>query len=158
LGLHPQRTKQRIDALWQRRVAQLVQGWPAVFAGAAVEADVAARRTAWQRLAWRNTLGSLLLESVENAGASARLTRLADMELHREAATLVLAVQQGRVAPAQRAAYLKREAACSDLFQERAAFSADGTTLTVRAWQAAPPGQGYDDKRDGMRFAWPSAQ
>ena len=41
------------------------------------------------------------------------------------------------------------------MLKERMSWSADGGTLTVRAWQSEAPGSSYDPRRDAITFTWP---
>jgi len=154
IGLLPERTRQRIDEIWLRKVGALQYEWPAVLAGAAVEARSRQQAGPWARLQWRNTIGEAILEAAE-ADYGAYFARHADHELHREATGLVLALQRQRVPPAQRAQAARRLPGVSDALKERMTWSPDGRTLTVRAWQSETPGAVYDPRRDAIAFTWP---
>lgn len=154
IGFHPERTRQRIDETWQRKLGTLQYVWPAILAGAAVEHQTQRQLGPWGRLKWRNTFGEALIDASEGA-YGLYYARHADHELHREAAGLVLALQRARVAPAQRAQAARRLPGFSDLLKERMTWSADGNTLTVRPWQSETPGSTYDPRRDAISFTWP---
>lgn len=154
IGFHAERTRQRIDETWQRKIGTLQYVWPAILAGAAVEHQAQRQSGPWGRLKWRNTFGEALVDAAEGAYGG-YYARHADHELHREATALVLALQRARVAPAQRAQAARKLPAFSDLLKERMTWSADGNTLTVRPWQAEAPGSVYDPRRDAITFTWP---
>lgn len=155
IGFHVERTRQRIDETWQRRIGYLQYAWPAVLAGAAVEHRSQQQLGLWGRLKWRNTFGEALLELGADGGYAAYFARHADHELHREATALVLALQRQRVAPAMRAQAARRLPGVSDALKERMSWSADGGTLTVRPWQSETPGASFDPRRDAITFTWP---
>lgn len=154
IGLLPERTRQRIDEIWLRKLGALQYEWPAVLAGAAVEARSRQQAGPWARLQWRNTIGEALLEAAD-ADYGAYFARHADHELHREATRLVLALQRQRVPPAQRALAARKLPGVSETLKERMTWSADGRVLTVRAWQSETPGAVYDPRRDAIAFTWP---
>lgn len=154
IGFHVERTRQRIDEIWLRRVGTLQYVWPAVLAGAAVEHRSRGEASQWSRLKWRNTLGEILIDVAEPAFGG-YYARHADHELHRDATALVLALQRQRVAPAQREQMARKLPGLSDVLRDRMSWSADGRTLTVRPWQAETPGSVYDPRRDAITFTWP---
>jgi len=155
IGLLPELTAQRIDDTWRRRVVHLQQYvWPAILAGAADEYRAQQRPGAWTAgLQWRNTFGAMLTPTAEPHYAG-YFARHADHELHREAAALVLALIQQRVAPAQRAEAARKLPGASDVLKERMSWAADGQVLTVRPWQSETPGATYDPRRDAITFNW----
>lgn len=154
IGFHVERTRQRIDEIWLRRIGTLQYVWPAVLAGAAVEHRARVQLGPWAGLKWRNTLGEALLDVAEIAYAG-YFARHADQELHRDATALVLALQRQRVPAAQREQAARKLAGASDVLKERMSWSADGRTLTVRPWQSETPGSVYDPRRDAITFTWP---
>lgn len=155
VGFHRERTRQRLDQLWQRRVAALQYGWPAILAGAAVERQSQQQRSAWSRLAWRNTFGEALIEAVADSDYGVYFARHADHELHREATALVLALQRQRTGAAQRADAARKWPGISDTLKERLAWSDDGRTLSVRSWASQIPGAAADPGRGSIVFTWP---
>ncbi|MBI5718938.1 MAG: hypothetical protein HZC37_14810 [Burkholderiales bacterium] len=152
IGFHAERTRQRIDEAWMRRIGTLEYVWPAVLAGVQVEQQARRQLGPAGRVKWRNTFGEAVIEASEGA-LGGYLARHADHELHREATALVLALQRQRVAPAQRAQAARKLPGVSDLLKERMSWSADGNALSVRAWQSE--GFGYDPRRDAISFTWP---
>jgi hypothetical protein len=154
IGFHAERTRQRIDEIWLRKIGTLQYVWPAILAGAAVEHRTQTQLAPWARLKWRNTFGEALIDVAE-AAYGGYYARHADHELHREATSLVLALQRQRVAPAQREATARKLPGVSDVLKERMSWSADGRILTVRPWQSETPGSVYDPRRDAIGFTWP---
>jgi hypothetical protein len=155
IGFHRERTRQRLDQLWQRKLATLQYAWPAVLAGAAVETQTLKQRSAWGSLHWRNTFGEALIEAVADTPYGPYYARHADHELHREAASLVLALQRQRVVAAQRAEAARKMPGLGDVLKERMTWSADGRTLTVNTWLGQTPSAVVDPRRDGIVFNWP---
>lgn len=154
IGFHAERTRQRIDETWLRKIGTLQYVWPAVLAGAAVEQRAQGQVAPWARLKWRNTFGEALIDAAE-AAYGGYFARHADHELHRDATALVLALQRQRVTPAQREQAARKLPGVSDVLKERMSWSADGRVLTVRPWQSETPGSVYDPRRDAITFTWP---
>ena len=150
VGLLPEMTRQRLAAVWQRKLDQMNQSWPELIAGAAVEG--ASSRAP---LRWRNTLGEAMADEAARSAFAPYFARHADQELHREATALVLALVRQQVPPAQRAAAARRLATSEDL-RERMKWSADGRRLEVRSWQSEARDARFPAAaRDGIVFTWP---
>ena len=88
------------------------------------------------------------------AGYTPYLARWADLELHRAAVAAVLAMQRERIAPAQRAAWLRAKPV-TEGWRDRATLSADGAQLTLRTWQSEVSSGGFNAARDGIAISWP---
>lgn len=149
VGMLPEMTRQRLAAVWQRKLDQMSLSWPELIAGAAVEG--ASSRAP---LRWRNTLGEAMADEAGRSALAPYFARHADQELHREATAVVLALIRQQVPPAQRAAAAKRLAP-SDELRARMQWSADGRKLEVRTWQSETRGAPFQSARDGIVFAWP---
>lgn len=145
IGLQPERTRQQAAAQWLTLSQALGAGWPAALA--------AAQRPAAHGLAWRNTLGDLLVRA--GAGAHAGyLARQADVGLRHEATRLAVAAAAQQVPAAGREAWTRTQT-LSDTLRQRLHWTEGGRVLDVQTWQQTLGASSSDAQRDAIHLAWP---
>ena len=145
IGLQPERTRQQAASRWMALNLAVGAGWPVAIAQA--------RQPGTSGLAWRNTLGTLLVEA--SAGSyTAYLARQADLILRHEATVLAVAATAQKVPAAQREAWARQQS-LSDTLRPRLRWAEGGRVLTVDTWQQELGITGHDARRDAIRLAWP---
>ena len=145
IGLQPERTRQQMASRWLALHQAVGAGWPAAIA--------LARQPGASGLAWRNTLGTLLVEA--SAGSyTAYLARQADVILRHQATVLAVAAAAQKVPAAQREAWSGQQAV-SDSLRPRLHWAEGGRVLTVDTWQEQHGVASHDARRDAIRLAWP---
>lgn len=145
IGLHPERTRQLAASRWLALSQAVGAGWPAAIAQA--------RQPGTPGLAWRNTLGELLVQ----AGAGAytdHLARQADVNLRHEATRLAVAAAAQKVPADQREAWARRQTV-SDTLRPRLRWADGGRVLTVQTWQEQEGAASPQAHRNAIRLAWP---
>lgn len=145
IGLQPERSRQQMASRWLALSQAVGAGWPAAIAQA--------RQPGAPGLAWRNTLGVLLVEA--SAGSYAvYLARQADVILRHEATVLAVAAAAQEVPAAQREAWARQQTV-SDTLRPRMHWAEGGRVLTVDTWQEQHGAASQDARRDAIRLAWP---
>lgn len=145
IGLQPERTRQQMASRWLALHQAVGAGWPAAIAQA--------RQPGASGLAWRNTLGTLLVEA--SAGSyTVYLERQADVILRHEASALAVAAAAQKVPSAQHEAWARQQTV-SDTLRPRLHWAEGGRVLTVDTWQEQHGAAGHDARRDAIRLAWP---
>lgn len=145
IGLQPERTRQQAAARWLALSQALGAGWPAALAAAQPPAE--------QGLAWRNTLGDLLVQAGAGPYAS-YLARQADVGLRHEATRLAVAATAQQVPPAEREAWARGQT-LSDTLRQRLRWAEGGRVLDVQTWQQTLDASSPDAQRDAIHLAWP---
>jgi hypothetical protein len=151
LGLQPERTVQAIDAQWLRSIQELNDG---LLAAIGALSNEAANNGLLDGLRWLNPVGNFLV-SLARPGYTLYLARHADLDLHREAAALVLRAAAAGVLPTQQRAWLAQQP-LSPLVRKRVDFSDDGLVLSAHTWQETSVPGVQPSPRDAIRIAWPS--
>jgi hypothetical protein len=143
LGWQPEATRQRLDAVWQARAARAAAGPEAwLLAAQAPHAAPEAQAGVWAALAWRNTLGELLVAlAADDRLLDGHVARAADVELHRRLLAATLALRRDGVPPAGREAAWAAAGLPPEL-RARTRWEPAGQALAWRSWSdgCATPG------------------
>jgi hypothetical protein len=145
IGWLPQATQHALDGFWLQQAQHAQQGLGVALDQALADTKLPQGET---RLAWRNTLGMLLVDAAR-PGWATYYARQADMELQRQAVALLLAAQAQQVPLAERNAWLDRQGLAPHV-RARLNFEDGGATLQTRPWQAELPGN--DPRRNPWRL------
>lgn len=145
IGWLPNATLRALDGFWLEQAQRAQQGLQVVLDQALVDAQ---KPRAEFHLAWRNTLGMLLVD-VARPGWATYYARQADMDLQRQAVALLLAVQAQQVPLAERNAWLDRQGLAPQV-RARLNFEDGGASLQSKPWQAELPGT--DPRRNPWRL------
>lgn len=151
VGFMPGRIKALSDDHWASSVEALEGGLPAAIAHADRQVALAAQ----SGLPWRNTIGHILYVVALPAYAD-YLRRGADLSLHAEAATLVVAAVAEDVPAAERAAWAGRQP-MSTALRGRLRWDDSAQGFTVRTWFGEGRNEPIEPRR-AIRFTWPAPQ
>ncbi len=141
IGLLPQQTVADLDRHWLAAIDATRDGLPAALDRPPIRVDP--DETWLDGWAWRNTFGHALTR-VAAASYADYVARQIDVDLHRRAVALALAMARDRVPADQRAAWLAAQP-IDDLTRPR--LTIDGDTLLARDWSAAHGGAPREQDR-----------
>jgi hypothetical protein len=123
IGLLPNLTKTRSDAVWLQALAAARQGLPQALS----RPPFIEPQSDWPRLAWRNTLGGVLLD-IGTPRYAPYVARQADVALHHAALQLAFALTREHVPVARRPAWLDTQVLAPQL---RGRTRLEGDVLVV---------------------------
>ncbi|MGM9487070.1 hypothetical protein [Ideonella sp. YS5] len=123
LGLLPNLTKTRSDAVWLQALAAVRQGLPPALS----RPPFVEPQSDWPRLAWRNTLGGVLLD-IGTPLYAPYVARQADVALHHAALQLAFALTREHVPVDRRPAWLDTQVLAPQL---RGRTRLEGDVLVV---------------------------
>jgi hypothetical protein len=141
IGLLPQQTVADFDRHWLAAIDATRDGLPAALDRPPIRVDPNA--TWLHEWAWRNTFGHALTRVAASSYAD-YVARQIDVDLHRSAVALALAMVRERVPTDQRAAWLAAQP-IDDLVRSR--LTIDGDTLLARDWSAEHGGAQREQDR-----------
>jgi hypothetical protein len=156
IALHPERSKQSLDAHWLGLLQSLEAGLPVAAAQMQRETQARDSHGVLGLLTWRNTFGNAILE-VSRSAYDDYFARQADLDLHREAIGLAVAAQLAQVPSTERASWTKLQALSASA-RDRLSWNAAGTILDGQTWSMAHTAYEHQHRRFSIRVVWPAVQ
>jgi hypothetical protein len=156
IGWHPERSRQEVYRHWADVLDALDVDLPEAMSRLRKQREARERQGVFSMLSWRNTLGKAVL-AIGHSAYEDYFARQADVELHRQVAAHVLAMQVASVAPAQRETWLAARAS-GDGIADRLQWQEGATALSVRAYFERGNGTEPSSHRYAIRIHWPESR